>query len=285
MTPQRTFQNMKDYVGHDHAGTHRSTAGTQSVVERGLTGRDLRSLNDMGYVILEDLIDPQQLELMRAEAAPHLSQFGRNDLEGALTKRVYSVMAKTQACNPLAEHPRLLSLLDELLLPNYLLSMFQIIEIHPGEKAQLLHHDDAFYPIPRPRQAFGIGVILAVDEFTEENGATVLIPGSHRWGSERVPTEADQLQPAVMKAGSVLVMSGTLWHGGGANASQAPRLAVSCQYCEPWARTQENMFLAVPREIVEAVSPSLQRLLGYSIHAPFMGNVNGLSPLRVLSSV
>lgn len=270
-----------DDVDEDHARTFRSTAGDHDRVDEALTAADLQALDETGFVVIPDLLNPDELARIREESARHLVHFGRNDLEGLRTKRMYSVMAKTRACNVLAEHPRVLSLLDALLLPNYLLSMFQVIDIHPGEKAQILHHDDAFYPIARPRPAISVASIVAVDDFTEDNGATVVVPGSHRWGDRR-PTAGDA-QPVVMSAGSAVVMLGTTWHGGGANRSQKSRLALTCQYCEPWARTQENMFLAVPRPVVKDSSPSLQRLLGYSIRAPFMGNVDGMSPRRLLA--
>lgn len=271
-----------DYFSRDQAGTHRSTAGEHERVDPELTMADVEALLECGYCVIERVLERPSLDRIRDRVAPLLSHLGRNDLEGLKTKRVYSVMAKTDSCNPLAEHPRIQCLLDELLLANYLLSMFQIIEIQPGEKAQILHHDDSFYPLARPRRAISVATIWAIDDFTADNGATVVIPGSHRWGDDRRPSASDPVEPVVMPAGSVVVMLGTLWHGGGANRTDRPRLAVTCQYCEPWARTQENMYLAVPREVARAASPSLQRMLGYSIHAPFMGNVNGMSPMRAL---
>lgn len=272
-------ETMDDFKG-DRAGTHASTAGVHDRVPESVTDADLAALLDQGFVILPDLLSPDELDRIKHETKPWLTHFGRNALEGTRTKRAYSVVAKTNSCNPLAEHPRILCLLDRLLLPNYLISMFQAIELHPGQKAQVLHHDDAFYPIPRPRPAISAASILAVDDFTETNGATVILPGSHRWGDERPADHAPV--PVVMPAGSAIVFLGTLWHGGGANRSEGTRLAVTCQYCEPWARTLENMSLAVPREVAASCSETMQRMLGYSIHFSFMGNVDGVSPMRVL---
>ena len=123
----------------------------------------------------------------------------------------------------------------------------------------------------------------AIDEFTETNGATAIVPGSHRWGDDRIPQE-QEAQPAVMPAGSVIFYPGTLWHGGGANRSEHSRLAVTCQYCEPWLRTQENYFLGTPPEVVAEVSEDIRRMLGYSIHPPFLGMVNGMHPKRLLEN-
>lgn len=265
----------------DLAGSHPSTAGDHERVDPAVTAADLAALARDGYVILEDLVGEEELAAIRAGLEPHLERRGRNSFEGRFTQRVYAVMGKTDACDGFLEHPRVLCALDELLLPNYLLSMCQGIKILPGETRQPLHHDDNLYPIPRPRAAFSVATILAVDDFTAENGATVIVPGSHAW-DDREPGPDDPVVPVVMPAGSAVLFLGTLWHGGGANTSGATRLALTAQYCEPWARTQENMFLAVPRERARRASPNLQRMLGYSIGYPFMGQVGGMSPLRCL---
>jgi ectoine hydroxylase-related dioxygenase (phytanoyl-CoA dioxygenase family) len=167
-----------------------------------------------------------------------------------------------------------------------LLSQVQAINILPREKAQVLHYDDGFYRWPRPRRALGAATIWDIDDFTPENGATVVIPRSHLW-DERLPTadEANDARPIVMPGGSVLVFLGTLWHGGGANRSGTSRLCVTAQYCAPWCRPQENFSLSVSPARVRRSSEHLQRLLGYSIWPPFMGFVNGMHPKRVLQEV
>lgn len=275
-----TFRTIADLHG-DHAGTYRSTAGEHETVDAELTARDVAAVKKDGFVILEDLLNEEQLARIKRAAEPLLTHYGRNNFEGQTTRRVYSVLAKTDAGTPLVEHPRVLSALDALLMPNYLLSMYQMISVEPGETQQLLHHDDAFYPLPRPRPPLSYATILAVDDFTEDNGATVYVPGSHQWDDKR-PGPDDEAVPVVMKAGSAVLFSGTLWHGGGANDSDRARLAVTCQYCEPWLRTQENMFLAVPSDVAARQSDSLKRMLGYNIHPPFVGQVGGMSPLRCL---
>jgi ectoine hydroxylase-related dioxygenase (phytanoyl-CoA dioxygenase family) len=124
---------------------------------------------------------------------------------------------------------------------------------------------------------------MALDDFTPENGATRIIPASHLWAN-RLPTaeEAASAVPVVMPAGSVVLFTGTLWHGGGGNRSAASRLALTAQYCAPWCRQQENFSLSVPRDVVLQCSEHIRRLLGYSIHAPFMGMVDGMHPKRLL---
>jgi ectoine hydroxylase-related dioxygenase (phytanoyl-CoA dioxygenase family) len=256
------------------------------------------------------LLSTPQLAEMRAALAPHLNgeRPGRNDFEGYRTERVYSLVALAPIFTDLIEHPRIIAICDALLQPNYLLTASQAINIRPGETPQSWHSDDAFYAVPRPRAAISIATIWAVDPFTTENGATQVVRGSHQWGDpeawasidaidfattpdpERTPVPkgtppdrlGDQIVDVTMPAGSVVVVLGTLIHRGGENRSDRPRLGLSNQYCQPWARQQENYLASVPREQAARMSPRVQSMLGYSIHPPFMGHVNGVHPLRML---
>jgi ectoine hydroxylase-related dioxygenase (phytanoyl-CoA dioxygenase family) len=124
--------------------------------------------------------------------------------------------------------------------------------------------------------------VFAVDDFTENNGATLAIPGSHLWGEDRFPGPGDKTVAAAMPAGSCILFLGNLWHGAGENRSDGDRLAITAQYCEPWVRTQENYFLSVSRETAVSVSENIRRMLGYSIHPPFMGMSDGMHPKRKL---
>ncbi len=279
-----TLPELGDYMNSGYARTYKSTAGTQEVVAPALLDELMSSLQRDGFVVLERLFDDEQVarirEDLRERFSPHT---GRNAFEGARTQRLYAVIAKTLVCNPLVEHPLILGLLDRILAPNYLLSQLQAINILPGEAAQSLHYDDAFYPIARPRPPYGAATVIAIDDFTSDNGATVVIPGSHLWDGHP-PTEAERAcaRPVVMPKGSVVFFLGTLWHGGGANRSSAARLAVTAQYCAPWARQQENFSLSIPRATAKQCSEHIQRMLGYSIHPPFMGMVDGMHPKRAL---
>lgn len=248
------------------------------------TETDYAALSRDGYVVLERLIDDAACEAIRREAARLLKGSGRNGFEGFNTQRVYNVLAKTRLLDGLIDHPRVLSLLDRLFEPNYLLSQAQLINIHPGEAAQALHFDDGFYKVPRPRPPLGAAAIWAIDAFTDLNGATVVVPGSQDWGQVPVPTPTQAI-PCTMPAGSAVFLLGTLWHGGGANRANESRLAFTAQYCAPWLRQQENFFLEVPRETVRALRPSLQSLIGYSIYPPFMGMVDSMHPKRVLDQL
>jgi ectoine hydroxylase-related dioxygenase (phytanoyl-CoA dioxygenase family) len=242
----------------------------------------VRALDEHGYVVLPDLLDTAALEAIRRAVDPLLGPMGRNAFEGMGTQRVYSVLNKTRALDDVVEHPGVLAVLDRLLMPNYLLSQLQVININPGEQAQLAHPDDGFYPISRPRQVLSLATIWAIDEFTTTNGATVVLPGSHRWDDARTPQESDVRTPVEMSAGSCVLFVGTLWHGGGANRHHRPRMAVTAQYCQPWLRPQEAFTLSTTRDTARALSPRLRAMLGYSIHPPFMGSVDGMHPLRLL---
>ncbi|MGW5382257.1 phytanoyl-CoA dioxygenase family protein [Nocardia sp. NPDC003963] len=267
----------------DLARRHRATA-TTSEVDPETVAADLAALDRDGYVIWENLLGDEECERLRIALAPLLERNGRNTFEGQRTRRAYNLLEKTRACDGLVEHPRVLALLDRLFLPNYLLSQLQAIDIHPGEEAQMLHHDDGFYPLARPRPPLSAATMWAIDPFADVNGGTVVLPGSHRWGSERVPADSDTRVAVAMPAGSCTFYLGTLWHGGGANRSAGSRLGVTVQYCEPWLRPQEAYTLATGRDTARTVSENIRRMLGYSIHPPFMGAVDGMHPKRLLDS-
>jgi len=268
----------------DLAGRYKSTAGSQADVDPERVASIMAQVNARGYIIIENLFTHETMDALKADALTRFKHAsGRNNFEGLSTQRLYSMMAETDIANPMVEHPLIMGLLDHIFEPNYLLSQLQVINIHPGEAAQPLHYDDGFYPWPRPRRPLGAATIIAVDDFTEDNGATVLIPDSHEWG-DRLPEAKDKarLIKAVMPKGSVLFFLGTLWHGGGANESGASRMCLTAQYCAPFCRTQENFSLSIPKARVRLYSETIQRLLGYSIHPPFMGMVEGKHPKRVL---
>ena len=245
-----------------------------------------------GYTIIENILDEGGITDFRAGVAPHLGRWtGRNPFEGLKTERVYSLVARGRVFEHLDADPRILAVVGAFLRPGFLLSASHAIQIHPGEAAQSLHFDDAFYPFERPRPPLGVSVIGAVDPFTQENGATLAIPGSHTWSSAEIGEAREaiargggpRLIPFEMPAGAAAVFAGTLVHGAGANRSGKPRLGYTNQYCEPWARTQENWFLGIPRERAAAMSSTLQALLGYSLMPPFMGEVSGTHPAKALA--
>jgi ectoine hydroxylase-related dioxygenase (phytanoyl-CoA dioxygenase family) len=237
-----------------------------------------------GFLILERLLSRTEIDAVVTALAPFESSrpMGRNDFEGERSQRVYSLAAKGAAFHRLAEHPRVLRFLDAVLLESFLLSNLQSIRLHPGETRQAWHTDDAFYLVQRPRGTLGVSTIWAIEDFTEHNGATELIAGSHLWAMEHPDDRPHEVVKAVMPAGSVVIFDAALWHRGGANATQGSRLAVSPQYCQPWLRPQESQLLIVSPEPARACSPRMRSMLGYSIHPPFLGQVDGMHPLRLV---
>ena len=251
-------------------------------------------LESDGYTIIEDFLGEAALAEVRRVLAFYLGTHqGRNDFEGHRTERVYTLIARGRVFHDIVLDPRVMALCERFLLPGFLLTASQAIRIHPGETPQPLHTDDSFYTIPRPRPMVSLSTVVAVDPFTENNGGTQVIPGSQAWGDERfsgtygLPGESredleKQCVTVTMPAGAALVFAGTLLHRGGANRSGAPRCAFSNQYCQPWARQQENFVLGVPVEVARQMPPRLQELLGYSIHPPFMGQLSASHPAKAL---
>jgi ectoine hydroxylase-related dioxygenase (phytanoyl-CoA dioxygenase family) len=194
---------------------------------------------------------------------------------------LYALLAKSPATAELVAHPAVLDLVDSILDAPCLLSANIAINVHPGETAQALHADDAYCGLARPRRAHGVSAIWAIDEFTAGNGATEVVPGSHRLGHETVAADDARIRPVEMSPGSVVVFLGTTLHRGGANRSDGVRLGITPQYCQPWMRQIENMALAVPPGVVATMPQRVQELLGYSILPPFVGYVDGRHPRHV----
>ena len=256
----------------------------------------IERLKGDGYTIVEGFLDEAGLDAFRTGLAPFVGAHrGRNPFEGQTTERVYTLIARSKLFEQIAADPRLLAILDAFLLRGYLLSASHSICIHPGEVPQSLHFDDAFYRVPRPRAAISMSVIGAIDAFSADNGGTLIIPRSHTWGQDdvdavRKASEAGERHRLMtdmfsleIPAGAIAIFHGTLVHGAGANVSGAARLSFTNQYCEPWARPQENFFLSVPRERVREMSPEARTLLGYEIFPPFMGHVTATHPAKSLA--
>jgi ectoine hydroxylase-related dioxygenase (phytanoyl-CoA dioxygenase family) len=243
----------------------------------------LKTLDRDGYAMLPGLLSPVECAAIRAEVERWLAATptGRNSFEGYKTQRVYNLVGKSRVFDPLIEHPLVVSLCDALLAPQYQLSSAVAICLGPDQAAQALHYDDQLFPVPRPRPPLVFSAMWAIDDFTEANGATRVIVGSHRWADER-PDAATPAAPVEMPRGSLLVYVGTLWHGGGANRTDRVRAGVNVNYNRGWLRQQENQYLGVPREVAAGLSETMRRLIGYDVHPPFIGYVDGRHPARTL---
>ena len=243
-------------------------------------GQALEQLRTDGYVILRDVLPGPVLEEVCGALCPLLDQqaWGKGEFFGNRTRRVHNIIAKTRAVDPLVAHPAVVELLRGTLTQPQV-SIVNAIEIHPGETAQFLHQDDVVFPIARPHPPLIVNTMWALTEFTAENGATRLVPGSQD------ATELDEnpsIVTAEMEPGSVLVWNGGLFHGGGANHAQRPRLGLNVNYNCPWLRQQENQYLAIPKELAATFSDEFLRLLGYDAHIDIYGLVDHRHPLSVL---
>jgi ectoine hydroxylase-related dioxygenase (phytanoyl-CoA dioxygenase family) len=243
----------------------------------------MAALDEAGYAIIPDAISAGQAAAARAELDAILDRTppGRDEFEGRQTRRVYALFAKTRTLDPLALHPVMLGVLDRV-LGHYALSAPAAIAIGPGQGNQPLHRDDAIYPIARPRPELVVNVMWPLTEFTQANGATRLVPGSHRWEDDKLP-EQPPIRVVEMTPGSALIYTGSVWHGGGANTTGQVRLGVVLHYAAGWLRPVENHVLAVPPATMAGLPPRLQELLGYNICPPFIGYVDGRHPRKLLS--
>lgn len=235
-----------------------------------------------GFALVEGMMSADEVAACREELAPFLAAtpVGRNAFEGFSTTRIYSLFAKVRCFDKWAIDPLVLGVMERMLGPDCQLSAPTGIQIGPGEAAQILHTDESIYPIPRPHQTVVMNSMWPLTDFTAENGATVVVPGSHR-GRDTTPDRSEAV-PVPMPAGSCLFYLGGLWHGGGANRTDTARLGVILEYVAGWLRPQENHLVGVPRDTMRSLPEKLQELLGYGVHPPFIGYVDGRHPRKFL---
>jgi ectoine hydroxylase-related dioxygenase (phytanoyl-CoA dioxygenase family) len=239
-----------------------------------------------GYTIVEHAIEPGLVDalhddLRRLEEVYEVVP-SDNSFEGARTVRIYNLLAYGPLYEAIPVHPNVLPIVERVLDPGCLVSSLSSISIQPGETAQPIHADDQLLPLPKPHVPTVCNTMWALTDFTEANGATRIIPGSHQ--ADRSPDygAAYESIPAEMPRGSVLIWHGSLWHGGGANTTDERRVGIAMNYCAGWIRQQENQQLGIPREVAARFPPRLRQLCGYGIYNGLVGHINKHDPAEML---
>ena len=248
-----------------------------------LVGRD-------GAVVVDDVAETALLDQIEGELRPYFdaTPSGPDDFSGRRTRRTGSLVARSPGCRELIQHPLALGAARALLehATNVQLHLTQAIAIGPGETAQPLHRDQwafDFFPFPQGYEV-QCNTIWAMTDFTEENGATRVVVGSNH-AADKLSFGHDDTEPAEMRRGSVLLYSGSVYHGGGANRSGETRLGLNITYNVAWLRQEENQYLSCPREVAQTLPTELLRLMGYDRGAYALGYIDDLrDPIEAVRS-
>jgi ectoine hydroxylase-related dioxygenase (phytanoyl-CoA dioxygenase family) len=228
-----------------------------------------------GALIVRDVIAHEEIARLKGEIMPYVeaTRPGQDGFSGFQTTRTGALAARSGVCRDLIMNPMIQGLCERVLKPNcerWQLHLGQVIRIMPGQGAQPIHRDRwALGPYMQGIEP-QVNTIWAVSDFRRENGATQVVPGSITWPDDRRPT-ADEITWAEMTAGSVLIYTGTVFHGGGANTSGADRIGLNITYTLGWLRQEENQYLSCPPEIARAFDPALQAMLGYDLGSYALG--------------
>ncbi len=233
-----------------------------------------------GGVIVDNFIPADLLARLRDDAMPLVRGHtpgvqGGNDFwkefHGEATKRITGLAGKSTAWRDLLCDPVYRAMGDHYLgADNYYLNTGQLICIGPGETPQMLHRDELNWPEAAGQDhEITITAIFALTDFTEENGATVIAPGSHKWPGAMPDVPEGSTCQAVMKAGDALLYSGKVIHGGGKNRSADQwRVGLHAGFCLGWLRAEENHQLTTTLEEARTMPEHVQRMLGFRSYVP-----------------
>ncbi|MFP3900263.1 MAG: phytanoyl-CoA dioxygenase family protein [Acidimicrobiia bacterium] len=238
-----------------------------------------------GWSVIDDAIEPELADELVATLDRLETELGvvpaDNSFEGRRTTRIYNLLVHGDVFARVPTHPAVLPVVEAVLDPGCLLSSLSSITIGPGESAQPIHADDQLIPIPKPHPPVVCNTMWALTDFTEANGATRLVPGSHLQSDPDFGGRYESVA-AEMRRGSVLVWNGSLWHGGGANTTDERRIGLACNYCAGFIRQQENQQLGIPREVAQRFDDRLARLCGYGTYNGLIGHIDKRDPLELL---
>jgi ectoine hydroxylase-related dioxygenase (phytanoyl-CoA dioxygenase family) len=246
----------------------------------------VEEIAEQGYTILEGVFDADRADALVADLGRLERELGTepagNSFEGDRTLRVYNLLAHGSLWEELAIDPGVLPVVEGVLDPGCLMSSLSSIRILPDETAQPIHADDQVIPLDKPHAPTVCNTMWALTDFTEANGATRIIPGSHlRDHSPEYGAPYESIA-AEMGLGSVLVWHGSLWHGGGANAIGQDRIGIAANYCAGFVRQQENQQLGLDAELVRTFPPRLRDLVGYGIYRGLIGHIDKRSPAEAV---
>jgi ectoine hydroxylase-related dioxygenase (phytanoyl-CoA dioxygenase family) len=228
-----------------------------------------------------DLVDAIHDDLLRLERDLGIIP-ADNLFEGTHTTRIYNLLVHGAIYERIPVHPNVLPIVERVLDPGLLISSLSSIAIGPDETAQPIHSDDQLIPLPKPHPPLICNTMWAITDFTEANGATRLCPGTHLADDSPNLLEHHDSIPAEMSKGSVLVWVGSLWHGGGANTTDARRVGIAMNYCAGYIRQQENQQLGIPLATVRGFSRRLQELCGFSMYNGLIGHIDKQHPGKLL---
>ena len=246
----------------------------------------LERIRTEGSTIVRDVFDPDTATALVTRLDELERELGvtpaDNGFEGRSTVRIYNLLAHGELFEAIPVDPAVLPIVEGVLDTGCLVSSLSSIAIGPGETAQPIHADDQVMPLARPHVPTVCNTMWALTDFTEANGATRIVPGSHLW--DHAPdygTHYDSV-PAEMPAGSVLIWHGSLWHGGGANRTDERRYGVAMNYCAGWIRQQENQQLGLPLDVVAGFTPRLAELCGFGTYQHLIGHIDKQTPAQRL---
>ncbi len=239
-----------------------------------------------GYTVVQGAIDPGLCDEIADDLIRLANALGTlpadNAFEGRHTTRIYNLLVHGPVYERIPVHPNVLPIVEQVLDPGLLISSLSSISIGSDESAQPIHADDQLIPLPKPHPPFICNTMWAITDFTEDNGATRLVPGTHLADHSPDVLQHYESIPAVMSKGSVLVWVGSLWHGGGANTTDERRVGIAMNYCAGYIRQQENQQLGIPRHIAQHYPRRLQELVGYSIYNGLIGHIDKQHPGKLL---
>ena len=239
-------------------------------------------------LVIDDLADSKTIDRINAEMAPFIeaTSAGSDEFSGRKTQRTGALVARSETSRQLVTHPTILDVAGRLLhrAKAFQLHLTQVISIGPGSPGQPIHRDQwafDFYDFPTDYDV-QCNTIWALTDFTEDNGATRVIPASQSWET-RLDHTVDEAVPATMDKGSCLLYTGKVYHGGGENRSDETRMGLNITYDVAWLRQEENQYLSVPPEIATTLDDDLLRLMGYQIGAYALGYIDDVrDPLEAI---